>query len=159
MGKMKTKADIDQAFYQQASSALQRSNLSATEFILRYPARSKKELAEILGSGTTSRGLTMVLFAEARQRSLLREVAQDLLFRKIVEEFPNGWFEDENIRPTVKLGGWRYDLLEFAPEFEESATAILKSLASTDKPNDGWKPLSPSDERLRTLFETHWAEL
>lgn len=155
---MKTIADVDLALHQGALIALHRAKISATDLLLRFPTRSMKELAEILGSGATARGLKMVLFSEARQHSLLREVAQDLLYREILEKFPNGWFEEETIRAIVKLGSWHYDLYKFAPEFEECAIAILKSLAVTNKPPDGWKPLSPSDDRIQTLFDTYWAE-
>ena len=106
----------------------------------------------------TSRGLTMVLFDEASQQSNVRTLAKDLLYRKILEEFPQGWVEDEIVRATVKLGSWHYDVLEFAPEYEGSAAAILRVLATTQVPSRGWKPKSVDDERLRMLFDAHWAD-
>lgn len=153
---MNTKSSIDQEFHQRAVSELKRLGVTAAELLQNHPDCSKKKLAEIIGNGMTSRGLTMVLFEEARQHSRVRALAQELLYRKILDEFPDGWFEDENVRATVKLGSWHYDVLEFAPEYEESATAVLKAMATTNKPNTGWKPNSSMDERLRLLFETHW---
>ena len=153
---MKKKANIDRGFLEQALTVLRRHGTSACEFLRENPDRSKKQLAEMLGTGVTSRGLTMALFTEARQQSKVRELVRELLYRKILQEFPDGWRSEDNIRPTVKLGSWHYDVVEFAPECEETATTILKALATNDKPERGWKPQSPEDERLRHLFETYW---
>jgi len=154
---MIAKEDIDYGFYDRAVSELQKLGISATEFMQRYPHSSKKRLAEIIGNGVTSRGLTMKLFEEAKQQLAVEALAKELLYRKIINEFPEGWFEDDKIRATIKIGGWRHDVIEFAPEFSEQATAIIKALATTYRPNVGWKPSSPEDERLQLLFATFWA--
>lgn len=153
---MITKEDIDQGFYDRAVAELRKLRITAMEFMQRYPGCSKKRLAEIIGNGVTSRGLTMKLFEEAHHQSTVKTLAKELFYRKIVNEFPNGWHEGGKVRATIKIGGWRHDVLEFAPEFGEHATAIIKALATTDKPATGWKPQSPDDERLRFLFDKYW---
>lgn len=155
---MITKEDIDRGFYDRADAELQKLGITATEFMQRNPDCSKKRLAKIIGNGVTSRGLTMKLFEEAHERSTVSLLAKELLYRETINEFPEGWFEDDNVRATIKVGGWYHDVLEFAPEFREHATAIIKALATTNKPNAGWKPKSPNDERLRLLFEQYWTE-
>jgi hypothetical protein len=153
---MSKKSDIDRDLYERALTELQKLGVTATELMQRHPDCSKKKLAEIIGNRVTSRGLTMTLFEEARRQETVRSLARELLYRKIINEFPEGWFEEENVRSTVKLGSWHYDVLEFAPEYEESAVKILTALATTQKPDVGWKPTTADDERLRLLFETFW---
>lgn len=153
---MRTPKEIDQNFFKVASNALAVLGVTGTEFLEQHSRQSKKRLAELIGRGVTARGLTMVLFKEARQQSSVRDLVRELLYRKLVQEFPNGWNDDGNIRPTVKLGSWHYDVVEFAPEYEQEATAILKALATTDKPESGWIPSSSDDQRLRELFNTYW---
>ena len=156
---MKTsRVQIDRGFYQHAKDALDRIGTSATEFLQRYPKLSKRELAESIGNGVTSRGITMVLFEEARERNDVGRLAKDLLFRKIVAEFPAGWRNDTKVCASVKLGSWHYDILEFAPEFKESAVRILRTLTSINSPEIGWKPESAEDERLSPLFEGSWRQ-
>lgn len=155
---MSATSDIDLSLYERARQQLGKLGLSATEFIQHHPEASKKQLAELIGNGVTARGLTMKLFEEARQQARVRTLARDLLYRKIVTEFPAGWYEDENVRPTVNLGSWHYDILEFAPEFEDSAASILRALMK-NRPQPGWKPEDADDERLTLLFEENWTEL
>jgi len=153
---MSTKSDIDDGFYQRARSELENRGVTATELLRRHPSQSKTELAKIIGNGVTARGLTMILYQEAHEQTSVRDLARDLLYRKIVQEFPEGWTEDDPVRATVKLGSWHYDVVEFASECEEKATKILQSLATTDRPETGWKPTSSDDEQIRRLFEIHW---
>lgn len=150
------KSDIDQGFYERANNEFGKLDLTALEFIQRHPICSKKKLANIIGNGVTARGLTMKLFEEAKQQNILEKIARDLLYRKIINEFPDGWVEDEVIRPAVKLGSWHYDILEFAPEYDESAIKILRALATTHQPNIGWKPSTANDELLLLLFKLFW---
>lgn len=155
---MITPDDIDRDFREKASSALNRLGVSGTQFLVQHPNQSKKELAGIIGSGVTARGLTMVLFEEAWQHLSIKQLVQELLYREIVEEFPNGWNEEGSVRPTVKIGGWHYDVSRFAPVYENSTAGILRALGTTHKPIPGWKPLHKDDERLISLFEEFWIE-
>ena len=150
------KSDIDRGFYERARRELERIGVSAREFIRKHPNKSKKELAELIGGGVTSRGLTMKLFEEARACADIGSLARDLLYRTIATEFPDGWYRDDEIHASVKLASWHYDVHEFAPEHEESATQIVQLLTTTKVPELGWKPESADDERLRRMFEENW---
>ena len=125
------------------------------EFAMQNRRLPKIELAKRLGNGATPRGLTMNLFEEAHETARVRELATNLLFRKVLSEYPHGWYEDKSISTTVKLGSWFSDIADFAPEHEDSAVSIVRSIAS-DPPVDGWLPESEDDERIRLLFDKYW---
>lgn len=147
---------VDRGFHNRARGQLQKLGITATEFLRQHPDCSKVQLAQIINHGVTARGLTIQLFEEAQQQNAVKVLAQELLYREILEEFPEGWFEDPEVRATVKISRWRSDVLEFAPEFREQATAIIKALATTNKPKQGWRPTSADDEEIRFLFDRYW---
>lgn len=153
-----SKADVDRHFYEGASRALAEIGMSATEFFRQHPDRSEVGMAQILGRGASALGLIMKLFEEAHENSTVLELAKSLLYRRILDEYPDGWYYDEKIRTTVKLGGWYSDIAEYAPEYEDRALSIVRSLATTNAPELGWKPTGPEDERLRRVFEEYWSE-
>ena len=152
-----SKGEVDLGFYNGAVKALKARNFTALEFTNNHPKLSKKQLAKELGYGATSRGLTMRLFEEARKLDCIETTAKTLLFRKILSEYPDGWYEDEKISTSVKLGMWYSDVKEFAPEFENAAIAIIRSFTS-EPPEKGWKPESHENERIRQLFKRFWKE-
>jgi hypothetical protein len=151
-----SKSDIDVGFYKAAKRQLQRLRISASQLLKDNPRRSKKEIAAMVGGGVTSRGLTVVLFEESRNQSTVRSLAKDLLYRKILEEFPDGWEYDDKVHTSVKLGSWHFDIHEFAPEFEDFAAAIVRSLTSSNAPKVGWKPDNRDDERITVVFDKCW---
>lgn len=154
---MTSKDDIERGFYETAKQALSQTGMMPMEFALAFPQLTKLELAKQLGNRATARGLTMNLFEEAHRTARIRELAVNLLFRKILAEYPKGWYNDEKISTTVKLGSWFSDIAEFAPEHEEAAIFIVRSLAS-DPPEKGWLPANDNDKRLRQLFDNYWEE-
>jgi hypothetical protein len=151
-----TKADVDESLYLTARTALDSLKVSALEFLESHPKASQLELAECLNRGTTAIGLTMAIYEEAARTGRTREIAIELLFRRITAEFPDGWCRDENVHAAVKLGGWDYDVARFANECNKWSMAVLRELTVLSEPPIGWKPQSAKDERLQLVFEKYW---
>lgn len=154
---MNTQAnEVNLSFLETARRALKKSNVGAIEFLGNNPAASKAELAKRLGHGVSAIGLTMAIYEEARRVGRTRDVAKELLFRMINEEFPAGWQENEKVHSSVKLGAWDYDILSYVPDLARHSSAILKELTQVDPPPVGWTPADASDERLVRLFDKCW---
>ena len=136
--------DFEQRLYLSVVATLAARGTTAIQFFSENPGRSKKELAAVLGGGVTARGLTRKLFEEARASNCLEQVAKDLLFRTILQEFPDGWSVDDKIATSVKLGSWYSDIIDFFPEYEETAIKIIRSF-ERNAPPFGWLPKSLDD--------------
>lgn len=136
--------DFEQRLYLAVVATLADRGTTAIRFFRENPGRSKKELAAVLGGGVTARGLTRKLFEEARSSNCLEQVAKDLLFRKILQEFPDGWSIDDKISTSVKLGSWYSDIIDFFPEYEETAIKIIRAF-ERNAPPFGWLPKSLDD--------------
>jgi hypothetical protein len=157
MGEMNvTKQDVDRSFRETSRKALDAVKSTAIEFMAEHPAISKVEVAKRLGRGASAIGLTMLIYEEAERTGRTREVARELLFRKIISEFPDGWYEDKKVHAAVKLGGWDYDILKFAESSADYARAVLKDLTIDNVPPTGWKPEGPDDELLTLVFDKYW---
>jgi hypothetical protein len=78
-----TKADVDESLYLTARTALDSLKVSALEFLESHPKPSQLELAECLNRGTTAIGLTMAIYEEAARTGRTREIAIELLFRRM----------------------------------------------------------------------------
>lgn len=153
---MISKEDVERKFRDEAATAIAAHGTTALAAMKRSPGACKMVVAQLHGAGITPRGLTALLFEEAREASAIRELSRDLLFRKLRSEFPGGWNDAEKVRPFVKLSGWLFDIVDFAPEYGEIARSILKRLAIDNTPPTGWVPTGPDDERVEELFKTFW---
>jgi len=149
--------DVDREFYETTKQALAIKGMKPMEFAMQHRRLSKIELAKLLGNGASAWGLTMLLFEEAQDTARIRELAENLLFRKILAEYANGWYDDEKISTTVKIGRWYSNIANFAPAYENAAFSIVRSFAS-DPPANGWLPESEDDEQLQRLFDKYWKQ-
>jgi len=100
---VKTKEDVDVQFYTDARDALRSANIDALQHLQMNPGLSSIELAKRLGCGASGIGLTMVLYAEAKRTRQVKQLAQELLYRDIMAEFPGGWEDDAKVHASVKL--------------------------------------------------------
>lgn len=151
-----TEQDVERSFRETARRALDAVKSTAIQFMHQHPGVSKIELAKRLNRGASAIGLTMLIYEEANRTGKTREVARELLFRKIISEFPEGWYEDKRVRASVKLGGWDYDIFKFAESSADYARAVLKDLAIDNMPPTGWKPEGPDDKVLALVFDKYW---
>lgn len=153
---------VDDMFLAEARKAFAGAGCTALQFLAENPLVSKIELAKRLaqqsGCGTRAIGLTKAIYDEAVQSNAVRTVAKDLLYRKILQEFPDGWFVEPNICASVKIGDWDYDIHKYVPDKQagDAAFRIVKQLTIEEPPPDGWKPSLPNDPRIEELFARLW---
>jgi hypothetical protein len=144
-------------FRDRAEKALTTVGATPLGYLKQHPRYSKVQLAKKLNHGANALGLVMAIYKQAVGEDIVREIAYDLLLRKILSEYPNGWFPKPTIRPIVALGDWVYELNHYAgPQYLEPATELMRELAMRSPPPEGWVPNYPTDERLDKLFEKFW---
>jgi hypothetical protein len=145
-------------FRDRARKALAEAGINVLDLLAANPGVSVTELAKRLNRGTSGLGLTMVAFEEASQGGHLRETAKDLLIRRILRAFPNGWLPDANVHPSVMIGAWDSDIERYAKDRTAAVYAfqILRVLTIESPPVAGWKPNAVSDPQIDTLFDRHW---
>ncbi len=136
---------------------LKELGVTACELLLSNPDKGSKELVSLMQGSATWLGFVLILFAEARSALFVRKIAQDLLYREVREEFPNGWFTDDDCHALVKLGSWECVIGQALPAHKVEATAILSDLTIDDVPANGWKPTCANDARLVELFDKYWS--
>ncbi|GAB5517657.1 hypothetical protein [Rhodopirellula baltica] len=155
---IKTPADFDAALFASTQDALREANVNATQLLERDPDASLNEIARQIGNRCTARGLVMHIYRDALANDCLRDAAIDLLYRKILQEFPSGWTTEGTIRPTVKIGSWYSHLIQFAPfaGVSEIAEAIVRDMAFSDPPPPDWLPANCNDTYIQKLFQRNW---
>jgi hypothetical protein len=151
-------AAVDATFLEAARKALAAAQCGAIEFLAANPGLSKIELAQRLNHGVSAIGLIMAIYEEAAQKGVVREVAKDLLVRRIRERYPDGWSTAGTVRASVKLGRWYSELCEYArdPQVEVYASQIIRHIAIHHPPPDGWKPELQNDPVIDELFNRFW---
>jgi hypothetical protein len=152
------KASIDRIFLDAATHALAAANTTALVFLRGNPRDSKIALAQRLGHGVSALGLLMAIYESALKADCVREVAYDLLLRQIIAEFPHGWASSVgNVRASVLLGGWAYDLSKcLGGNYAEYAQAVLIDLCGRDQPETGWIADYPNDQKVRAILDRCW---
>lgn len=149
---------VDQMFLRRAHDALKAADSSAIRFLRENPGLPVTELAQRLNRGANAIGLVHAAYDDAAKTNSVRAIANDLLIRAILAEFPNGWVRDQNVHAIVKLGRWRSDLRDRFPGGPEAgyANAILREITIDLPPENGWKPEPERDSRIDSLFDRHW---
>jgi hypothetical protein len=157
MGDLKpTIADVDRSFHDTAVRALNEHGTTALQFLDQHPDYSLIDLAKCLNRGASAIGLVMVIYEESELAGKTRDVARNLLYREIISEFPEGWFEEAKIRAAVKLGSWHSHIGQYTRDFGGFAAEVLKEVTMRNVPPTGWKPQSPDDDRIRAAFDNCW---
>jgi len=161
MGKydhLKTEEDIYHHLFWVAESTLKSRGLTATEHVYTHPRQSILQLANLLKNNVTPVGLTIAIYKEAVSKGLIRQIAKELLFRKIIQEYPDGWTSFDEIGPIVTLVDWVYTFksnVKTSLEIEH-ANRIYSDIARDVIPPEGWKPESADDLYLIELFNRNW---
>jgi len=151
-------AAFDRHLLDGARRALAAIGCGALEFLAANPTLSGVELAKRLNRGASAIGLVMVVYGEAVQKGLVREVAKDMLIREICDAFPHGWPNLFLVHPHVSIGSWRSGLTRNVtdPRVEEYSLKIIRELAIENHPPDGWKPKHENDPLIDDLFDRFW---
>ena len=103
-------------------------------------------------------GLEMLLYEEAAKTNCFRRTAIDMLFREIVCKFPDGW-TNLGIHPGVRIGIWDMAIrMVGGVEADHRSSAVLKELAVTNPPAEGWLPQDADDPLIRRAFDLHWPD-
>jgi hypothetical protein len=149
---------LDAAFLAWTKNALCAAGYSALEFLAANPRLPVAELARKLGPGASGMGLRMAVYEEAMRSGRLRQTAKDLLIRQICQAFPAGWSSTGNVHPSVKIGGWDYDIERYVrpPMFGDRAVQIKRDLTVDHPPPEGWFPDHPTDTLIDELFDRYW---
>jgi hypothetical protein len=150
--------EVDSMFLGQAQRALAAAGCTALEFLRANPGASTVQLAKLLNHGASALGLVMAVYDEALNQGAVRETAKDLLIREILAEFPEGWNSAGDVRPGVKVGGWRFELKKYGRDKKigECASRIIRELTIDRPPAAGWKPKVGQDPLIDELFDLHW---
>ena len=159
MGKyehLNTAEDIYDHLLSVAVAALKKKGVSALEYLYSNPNLSQLQLANQLEA--TLAGLRIAFFREAVSKGLVRQIAKELLFRKIVEEYPEGWTSFDEIGPIVNLVSWvtTFKLSVNTSREVDAANRIYTDIARDTLPPEGWKPESADDPFLVELFDRNW---
>lgn len=164
MGKydnLNTADDIFDFLCSAASSALKSRGVTAIEHVYAYPRQSLLQLAKKLENNVTQAGLEVAIYREAISKTLVRPIAKELLFRKIVQEYPDGWTTFDEIGPIVSLVDWVYTFKSNVKSRHEmeSAQRVYIAIARDTLPAEGWMPESAADPYLVDLFDRNWPVL
>jgi hypothetical protein len=149
---------IDRKFLRETKNALAASGHEAVELLRSFPADSLNELVDRLGHDASGFGLLMAIYEDAQQRGVVRQVAKDLLLRRIRERFPLGWIGIEEVSPLVRLGSWETSIEKYCPntQYYHYARDILRELTINNQPHQGWRPEIASDPLIDGLFDRYW---
>jgi hypothetical protein len=149
---------VDAMFLENAQKALAEAGYSALEFLALNPGVSESELAKRLNRGVSAIGLVMAIYKEATRNDVIRVTAKDLLIRKIYEVFPEGWTNEGDVGPAVKMGGWDHHIKKYIQNSQIAgyATKIITHLTIDHRPTDGWRPKLDGDPVIEMLFNRYW---
>ncbi len=150
--------NVDRMFMESTRKALGVAGYTALKFLDANPGLSESELIDRLGRGASGFGLLMTIYEEAEQAGCIREVARDLLVRKIVQKLPNGWASDDDGRPSAWIGLWDSSIRRYVSDRQcgKYAANIVRHLTVDHPPPDGWKPQSNDDPLIDELFRRYW---
>ncbi|MCO5172514.1 MAG: hypothetical protein M9894_39960 [Planctomycetes bacterium] len=88
---------------------------------------------------------------------MIRELAKDILVRRVRENFPDGWDTEEAglSRRAAALGDWTAEILVHAGEHTRSSLhAVSDAIKRSAGP--GWRPEGPDDPLVYAAFEEGW---
>ena len=149
---------VDQMFLSKAHKALAEAGISALDFLCTNPGAPMSELAKRLNRGASEMGLIMAIYEQSQQQGMVRDIARNLLIRKIIERYPQGWTSGGTIRAIVRIGGWEDDIRRNVRDDKVVGIAnqIICELAINNQPPDGWIPEMRDDPLLNQLFDRFW---
>jgi len=152
------KEAVAQSFLQKACNALADAGYSALEFLAANPGLSTVELTQRLNRGANAIGLVNAIYEEAIDADTVRETAKELLIRKIIAAYPDGWATDPTVDPDIKICRWSGELLEHVndPELFRCAVKIERHLTRDHPPPEGWTPQPQNDPLIDELFDRYW---
>jgi len=147
---------MDQAF-----QALEVAGVGALEYVLANPKIPTTELAKKLsqesGKNISGIGFVMAVYDHAARLDQVRDFARDLLIRRILSAFPNGWQSKSDINPAVRIGSWVQEIKRSCDDNSvEYASAIIRNLAVDQQPPDGWLPNRADDPLVEEVFSRCW---
>lgn len=150
--------EVEEMFFTHTSMALKSAGYTALEFLAANPGLSPTDLARRLNRGASGLGLVIALYREAEAKGCVRATAKRLLVGEIRNRFPNGWYSADSVGPAVTIGGWRFEMRNYAsdPRFGDYASSIVRELAIDHPPPDGWKPDLENDQFINALFDRFW---
>jgi len=148
---------VEYMFLDRAKRALAEAGYSALQFLAANRGVSAVELAKRLNRGANAIGLVNAIYEEAIEREMVRETAKDLLIRKIVAAFPDGWSSTGKVGPSVTLR-WSHEFLDYVndPDLFRNAVTIELHLTKDHPPPEGWKPQPQNDSLIDELFDRYW---
>lgn len=154
--KSPTIGPVDYMLCDRTLKALAIAGYEPLEYLAANPFLSKTQLVETLGHGASGFGLAMAVYEEAASKGIVRDVAKNLLIRKLHEEFSAGWTSKHN--STRNLGFWDSEVAKYGhdPRIEHYVEKIIRHLTVDHPPPEGWKPQWENDPLIDELFDCYW---
>ena len=149
---------VSKMFLDRAKKALADAGYSALDLLAEHSSLSILELAKKINRGANAFGLKLAIYEEADEKGIVREVAKDMLIRQINDEYPNGWIQNDEIRPAVRVGSWGSDISDgiLNPQIAKAVKSILRHLTIDSPPPEGWKPQRENDPLIDGVFNHYW---
>lgn len=130
---------------------------SVAELFSRNPGVTIRSLCDSLGEDVAPVQLTSMFVRESLRAGRLDSCARDLLARRILLNFPQGWElgERPDSRRAAALGDWIAELTTMVgghlSERLESVCSALREIAPL-----GWIPSGGDDPIVRRAFDQGW---
>lgn len=153
---------FEKRLMEEVLKSLEIAGASALEYVSAHPNLPTSELAKKLSQETGMKlsgvGFVMAVYNQAARLGQLRNLAKDLLIRRILSAFPNGWATMGDIHPAVRIGSWVQEIERSCDDesAKYAASAIIRNLAVDHQPPDGWLPSQADDPRIEELFARFW---
>lgn len=148
---------VEEWLLQQSRRAIAFSGHGGLDLLGVYPALSLSELALVLNRGTTGLGLVMEIYRDAEARDQVRAAAKDLLIRRILRAYPEGWTLTGSA-PALRLASWSFYINRYVCDsrIDKFASQIESDLAARTQPPEGWVPTQRDDPFINKLFDRWW---
>lgn len=129
---------------------------SIQDFAAEHQTKSFRELATTLG--VTPIELQICYEMEARRQENPRALAQDLLFRRLLD-IPNGWPAENswNALKDIQYQITAWCELMNGTAFHASQEDIANDILDSDCIPSGWIPQSGNDKIIQSLFDRLWS--
>ncbi len=149
---------VDKMFLDRAKNALRETGCTALEFLRANPVVPLTELAKRLNRGASALGLVMAIYQQATDTGCVREAAKDLLTRRVIDSFPDGWTSQSDVHPLIRIGFWDKEIADYTldAQYGVYAKKIIRELTIDHPPPEGWKAQPENDPRIDQLFNRFW---